>query len=236
MIRSKSLIFSSNSSRVGKAISDSSLIGVPSCFSGGRRMVKWMRSTAASDLRRLRQVRSPGWGSPETSSTLSAWRMPSTMTTAALLTGDSSPGTAGVSISKMFSPAWAISTSTVRVSPGLARRLSTVSPSRRMVTGTGWRGGAAPSSSRRMVRVWRDLTRPNFGAETTVTRRSNSAVSPVMRAWTGAAKPRLAALAGTSCTWPSVTRTRPETRSGGTSDSARPAAANSSVPPLPLPS
>ncbi len=29
----------------GKAISDSSLIGVPSCFSGGRRMVKWTRST-----------------------------------------------------------------------------------------------------------------------------------------------------------------------------------------------
>ena len=33
MIRSKSLIFSENSSRVGKAISDSWLIGVPSCFS-----------------------------------------------------------------------------------------------------------------------------------------------------------------------------------------------------------
>ncbi len=30
------MIFSSKSSRVGKAISDSSLIGVPSCFSGGR--------------------------------------------------------------------------------------------------------------------------------------------------------------------------------------------------------
>ena len=30
----------SNSSRVGKAIRESSRIGVPSCFSGGRRMVK----------------------------------------------------------------------------------------------------------------------------------------------------------------------------------------------------
>src|SRR3712207_7332484 len=68
MIRSNSLIFCWNSSRVGKAMSDSSLMGVPSCFSGGRRMVKWTRSTLASDLRRLRQVRSPACGSPETRS------------------------------------------------------------------------------------------------------------------------------------------------------------------------
>ena len=34
MIRSNWSIFSENSSRVGKAISDSWLIGVPSCFSG----------------------------------------------------------------------------------------------------------------------------------------------------------------------------------------------------------
>ena len=34
MMRSKSLIFSENSSRVGKAISESWLIGVPSCFCG----------------------------------------------------------------------------------------------------------------------------------------------------------------------------------------------------------
>jgi hypothetical protein len=83
-MRSNSLIFCWNSSRVGKAISDSSLIGVPSCFSGGRRIVKWTRSTLASDFRRLRQVRSPAWGSPETRSTRSFSRMPSMVTTARL--------------------------------------------------------------------------------------------------------------------------------------------------------
>src|SRR5215831_16335290 len=50
MTRSKSLSRSSNSSRTGKAISDSSLMGVPSCFSGGLRMVKCTRSTEGSDF------------------------------------------------------------------------------------------------------------------------------------------------------------------------------------------
>ena len=81
------MIFCWNSSRVGNAISDSSLIGVPSCFSGGRRMVKCTRSTEASDFSRLRQVRSPACGSPETSSTRSLSRTPSIETTARLLTG-----------------------------------------------------------------------------------------------------------------------------------------------------
>ena len=53
MIRSNSLSLSSNSSRDGKAISDSSRIGVPSCFSGGRRMVKWTRSTAGVGLEQV---------------------------------------------------------------------------------------------------------------------------------------------------------------------------------------
>ena len=87
MIRWKSLIFCWNSSRVGNAISDSSLIGVPSCFSGGRKIVKWTRSTLASDFSRLRQVRSPACGSPDTSSTRSLSRTPSIDTTARLLTG-----------------------------------------------------------------------------------------------------------------------------------------------------
>ena len=47
------MIFCWNSSRVGNAISDSSLIGVPSCFSGGRRMVKCTRSTLASDFEQV---------------------------------------------------------------------------------------------------------------------------------------------------------------------------------------
>ena len=55
------MIFRPNRSATGKAISDSSLIGTPSPpFSGGRRMVKWTRSTLASDFNRLRHMRSPG--------------------------------------------------------------------------------------------------------------------------------------------------------------------------------
>src|SRR5262250_572103 len=102
MMRSKSLILSENSSLVGKAMSESWLIGVPSCFSGGRRIVKWTRSTFASDLRRLRQVRSPAWGSPETRSTRSLSRTPSIDTTARLLTGVSSPSSGAASISMML--------------------------------------------------------------------------------------------------------------------------------------
>ena len=90
-----SLIFCWNSSRVGNAISDSSLIGVPSCFSGGRRMVKCTRSTLASDLSRLRQVRSPACGSPDTSRTRSLSRTPSITTTARLFTAVSSPSSGG---------------------------------------------------------------------------------------------------------------------------------------------
>src|SRR5207245_4636492 len=82
MINWNSLIFCWNNSRVGNAIRDSSLIGVPSCFSGGRRIVKCTRSTLASDFNRLRQVRSPECGSPETSSTRNLSRTPSIATTA----------------------------------------------------------------------------------------------------------------------------------------------------------
>ena len=74
--------FARTARAIGKAISDSSLIGVPSCFSGGRRMVKWTRSTDGSDFSMLRQVRSPACGSPETSSTRRRSRTPLTTATA----------------------------------------------------------------------------------------------------------------------------------------------------------
>ena len=137
MIRWNSLIFCWNSSRVGKAISESSLIGVPSCFSGGRRMVKCTRSTLASDLSRLRQVRSPACGSPETSSTRSLSRTPSIDTTARLLTGVSSPSSGAASISTMFGPACGIGICTLTVLPGVTLRRSSTSPSRRTVTSRG---------------------------------------------------------------------------------------------------
>ncbi len=60
MIRSNCFSLVSNSSSIGKEISASSLIGVASCLLGGRRMVKWMRSTEGSYFSRLRQTRSPG--------------------------------------------------------------------------------------------------------------------------------------------------------------------------------
>src|SRR3546814_287832 len=99
MMRSNSSSFTSKSSRVGKAMSDSSRIGVPSCFSGGRRMVKCTRSTEGSDFRMLRQARSPACGSPDTSSTLKRSRTPFTTTAARLLASVSSSGPGWTSIS-----------------------------------------------------------------------------------------------------------------------------------------
>ena len=82
-------------------------------------MVKCTRSTLASDFSRLRQVRSPECGSPETSSTRSLSRTPSIATTARLLTGVSSFSSGEASISTMFGPACLMSTSTL---DGLAAR------------------------------------------------------------------------------------------------------------------
>ena len=88
----------------------------------------------ASDLSRLRQVRSPACGSPETSSTRSLSRTPSIDTTARLLTSVSSLSSGDASISTMFGPAWAIWTLTLTFCPTRTLRLSIGSPSRRMVT------------------------------------------------------------------------------------------------------
>ena len=65
-------------------------------------MVKCTRSTLASDLSRLRQVRSPECGSPETSSTRNLSRTPSIETTARLLTSVSSFSSGEASISTML--------------------------------------------------------------------------------------------------------------------------------------
>ena len=107
--------FSENSSRVGKAISDSSSIGVASCLSGGRRMVKWTRSTDGSAFSRLRHTRSPACGSPETSSTRKRSRTPDTVTTARLFCRVSSAGPGSASTSTTFSPPWPTGMSIVGV-------------------------------------------------------------------------------------------------------------------------
>ncbi len=62
-------------------------------------------------------MRSPAWGSPDTSSTLSLSRTPSTVTTALLLSAVSSPGSAGTSSSTTLAPAWSIVTGTSSVAP-----------------------------------------------------------------------------------------------------------------------
>src|ERR1700752_4407421 len=147
MISWNSLIFCWNNSRVGNAISDNSLIGVPSCFSGGRRMVKCTRSTLASDFNKLRQVRSPECGSPETSSTRSLSRTPSMATTARLLTSVSSFSSGEASISMMLGPACLISKSTLAVWPLCSVRSLITSPSRRTVILA--RSPLTPWSSRR---------------------------------------------------------------------------------------
>src|SRR6187431_2360186 len=78
--------------------------------------------------------------------------------------------------------------------------------------------------------VWGCETMPNRGAAEIAMRRSRSSLRPVTSACTGAWKPRPAALAGMSCTRPSVIRNAPATRSTGTSESAEDSAPNSLVP------
>ena len=73
-------------------------------------------------------------------------------------------------------------------------------------------------------------TMPKRGAAEIAMRRSRSSLRPVISACTGAWKPSAAALAGMSCTRPSVIRNAPATRSTGTSDSAEDSAPNSLVP------
>src|SRR5580704_4905165 len=228
MMSWNSPIFCWNSSRVGNAISDNSLIGVPSCFSGGRRMVKCTRSTEASDLSRLRQVRSPACGSPETRSTRSLSRTPSMVTTARLLTVVNSPGSGAASISTMFWPPCGIAISTFCGIPTGTVRVSMTSPSRRTVTAA--LVSLAPWSSTLYVIVCDWPTMPKRGAAIKATRRSRSSLLPVMSAWIGAAKPSAPASCGTSWTRPSVIMMTPATRSVGTSASVVPSAVNNRVP------
>src|SRR3954447_24948096 len=78
--------------------------------------------------------------------------------------------------------------------------------------------------------VWGCPTMPKRGAAEIAMRRVRSSFRPVTSAWSGAWKPRAPALAGMSCTRPSVIRNAPATRSTGTSDSAEDSAPNSLVP------
>src|SRR5437667_258597 len=68
--------------------------------------------------------------------------------------------------------------------------------------------------------VWAWPTMPKRGAAEIAMRRSRSSLRPVISACTGAWKPTAPALAGMSCTRPSVIRNAPATRSTGTSSSA----------------
>src|SRR5712671_1130462 len=78
--------------------------------------------------------------------------------------------------------------------------------------------------------VWVCPTMPKRGAAEMAMRRSRSSLRPVTSACTGAWNPTAAALAGMSCTRPSVIRNAPATRSTGTSDRAEDSAPNSLVP------
>ena len=104
MIKSKSSIFSRNSSRVGKAISDNSSTGTASCFPGGRRIVKCTRSTELSDFNKLRHVRVPGCGSPLTRRTRKRSRMALIDKSMLLFCSVNSPSSGARRSSKIFVP------------------------------------------------------------------------------------------------------------------------------------
>ncbi len=197
-------------------MSESSLIGVPSCFSGGRRIVKWTRSMAVSDFRRLRQARSPACGSPETSSTRRFSRMPSMTWTARLFAVVISPSSGATSNCRILLPPRGTVKSSGMSVPGSTVSVAISLPLRRTVT-RAVSPGPAPSSTTRNFSSCCSPTMPKRGALTTSMRRSNSSGRPVMSAWTGASKLEKAEGAGMSCTWPSVMKIAPPTRERGTS-------------------
>ncbi len=112
--------------------------------------------------------------------------------------------------------------------PGTTMRRSSSSPSRLILTSAGVARTPSSSTLNEIVCDW--PTMPKRGAAMRTTRRSRSLAVPVMRAWTGAAKPSAPTSAGTSWTRPSVMKTAPATRSGGTSASVALRAENRRVP------
>ena len=234
MIRSNSSTFSKNSSRVGKAIKDSSFTGTPSCFSGGRKIVKCTKSTLLSDFNKLRQVRSPAWGSPLTSSTRRRSRTPLIWITASLLRSVNSPSMKGVANCMTFMPPWGRSIGNSTSSFTGIWKDSGAPPSIAMLSPTRPVSGAAPWSSTRKVRVTGSPRIAKAGALLTTRRRSQSSSRPVSNTCSGAG--RTVGAAGRSCTRPSVSNTMPATRAWGSSANASDRVVMSSVPASPSPS
>ena len=95
----------------------------------------------------MRQVRSPGWGSPETRSTRSRSRTPFIWITAALLRAVSSPSASGVSKRITLRPPWGRITGSSKSSPTGTSKVVGSPPSTEIVSGAVAASGAAPSSS-----------------------------------------------------------------------------------------
>ncbi|GAV36983.1 hypothetical protein ROTAS13_04673 [Roseomonas sp. TAS13] len=221
-IRSKSRNRCWNSSRTGKAISASSFSGVLSSFSGGRRMVKWTRSTFGSAFSSRRQVRSPACGSPETRSTRSRSRTPLIVTTARLFRVETSPGRSSAATSTTVGPPRSIGTAMRCSRPSGTLSTRGAAPSRRMVRRTA-PPSAAPAGTPRSSATTRSSTErptmPKPGASITRSRRSTSPGRPASRAWKGASRagPPAAPGGGMSWTCPSVRATMPARRARGIS-------------------
>ena len=165
---------------------------------------------------------------------MSRSRTPSITTTALLSMSVSSPGTTGVSNSTTLGPPCSMRTGISTISPGLAGSVAIVAPSNRaeiVIAGS----KPPPLSTTLTRRIWSLPTTPKRGASTSSMRRSRSPSWPVISACSGALKPNASALAGMSCTRPSVTRIAAPILSGATSFSASASAENSSVPSAPVP-
>ena len=197
-------------------------------FSGGRRIVKWTRSTPGSDFRMLRQARWPGCGSPDISRTRNRSRMPLIVTTLRLFSMVSSLRPGPTSSSKKVWPRWSsrISTGTLTFGPTVNCRHGLAS---RLIRITALSPGGAALSSRRIVMVSGLPSRPYDGADSTTRLRSRSFFLPVRRKWTGP-PPGLLPASGASWICPSVIATMPARRLRGTSASARSSGPNSRVP------
>ena len=120
----------------------------------------------------------------------------------------------------MFGPACVMSTSTLTVCADRARcARRCTSPSRRITTSARSPLRALVAhAGRSIVCVW--PTMPKRGAATSAMRRSCSSGCAGDQRMERAVEAERGGVGGMSCTWPSVIRMAPATRSGGTSASA----------------
>ena len=233
MMRSNSFSFCSNSSRIGKTIRLSSRTGVKSSFCGVRRMVKWTRSTAGSLFKQVppRPLALVGLARDQQHAQPIAHAVDGEQA-AVVVEGELVLAGRHLELDDVGA---GIADGDRQLDRLADRHVDAAARPRRSTDRV---TGAVPpaGSSILNLAVTSRPTTPKRGDCSITISRSRSFFLPAIRAWTGAPPSSggrflLDSIAGTSCTWPSVSSTTPASRSGGTSTSAERMVSIRRVPP-----